>query len=245
VAPLRQGARFPASKTVDFAIVGSGAAGGIIARELATAGCSVVVLEQGPRLTEAQFDHDEFGAFMQSKNCNSPATQPHTFRASTVEKARPSQTLVYGRLVGGSNAHFSGNFWRLRPSDFHEASRLGGVAGTGLTDWPIDYDELEPYYTKAEWELGVSGEPGPFDPPVAAVSDAAAAGEVERRAPRARRPRARPPSPGVADGDQLTAVSRASGLPTLRLLHVLHVRVPREVDVDGHHAARRRGNGPL
>ena len=42
---------------------------------------------------------------------------------------------------------------------------LGGVPGTGLVDWPITYDELEPYYTKAEWELGVSGEPGPFDPP--------------------------------------------------------------------------------
>jgi len=68
-------------------------------------------------------------------------------------------------MVGGSNAHFTGNFWRLRPSDFQEASALGGVPGTGLADWPLTYDELEPYYTKAEWELGVSGAPGPFDPP--------------------------------------------------------------------------------
>ena len=68
-------------------------------------------------------------------------------------------------MVGGSNAHFTANFWRLRPSDFNEASRLGGVPGAALVDWPITYDELEPYYTKAEWELGVSGEPGPFDPP--------------------------------------------------------------------------------
>ena len=57
-------ARFRPSDTVDFVIVGSGAAGGIIAKELSTAGFSVVVLEQGPRLTESQFDHDEFGAFM-------------------------------------------------------------------------------------------------------------------------------------------------------------------------------------
>ncbi len=160
-----QGTRFLPGDTVDFAIVGSGAAGGILARELATAGFSVVVLEQGPRLTESQFDHDEFGTFLQSKRANNPATQPHTFRATSKDKAQKMWALIYGRLVGGSNAHFTGNFWRLRPSDFHEASALGGVPGTGLVDWPIAYEELEPYYTKAEWELGVSGEPGPFDPP--------------------------------------------------------------------------------
>ncbi len=158
-------ARFLPSETVDFAIVGSGAAGGIIAKELATAGFSVVVLEQGPRLTTAQFDHDEFGTFMRSHNSNSPETQPQTFRRTPKDIAQKAQVLVYGRMVGGSNAHFTGNFWRLHPSDFDEASRLGGVPGTGLVDWPIMYEELEPYYTKAEWELGVSGEPGPFDPP--------------------------------------------------------------------------------
>src|SRR5713226_5120530 len=158
-------ARFLPSETVDFAIVGSGAAGGIIAKELATAGFSVVVLEQGPRLTTAQFDHHEFGTFMRSHNSNSPETQPQTFRRTPKDIAQKAQVLVYGRMVGGSNAHFTGNFWRLHPSDFDEASRLGGVPGTGLVDWPITYEELEPYYTKAEWELGVSGEPGPFDPP--------------------------------------------------------------------------------
>jgi choline dehydrogenase-like flavoprotein len=161
----RKGVTFRPSDTVDFVVVGSGAAGGIIAKELATGGYSVVVLEQGPRLTETDFDHDEFGTFMQSKLANSPATQPHTFRATPTDRAERAYALIYGRLVGGSNAHFTGNFWRLRPSDFNEASKLGGVPGTGLVDWPISYEELEPYYTKAEWELGVSGEPGPFDPP--------------------------------------------------------------------------------
>jgi choline dehydrogenase-like flavoprotein len=158
------GRRFSPTEIVDFAIVGSGAAGGIITKELATAGFSVVVLEQGPRLTEAQFIHDEFGIF-RGHNANDPATQPQTFRTSPQESAKQALALIYGRLVGGSNAHFTGNFWRLRPSDFNEASVLGGVPGAGLVDWPITYEELEPYYTKAEWELGVSGEPGPFDPP--------------------------------------------------------------------------------
>jgi choline dehydrogenase-like flavoprotein len=158
-------ARFLPADTVDFVIVGSGAAGGIIAKELSTAGFSVVVLEQGPRLTEKQFDHDEFATFMQGRWSNNPATQPQSFRTSPTAEAERSFSAIYGRLVGGSNAHFTGNLWRMRPLDFNEASVLGGVPGTALADWPITYAELEPYYTKAEWELGVSGEPGPFDPP--------------------------------------------------------------------------------
>src|ERR1700758_3598799 len=99
-------ARFQPSETVDFAIVGSGAAGGIIAKELSTAGFSVVVLEQGPRLTEAQFGHDEFGTFMRSLHANDPALQPQTFRATPQDKPQRMQSAIYGRLVGGSNAHF-------------------------------------------------------------------------------------------------------------------------------------------
>ena len=153
----RSSVRFPLSDTVDFVIVGSGAAGGILARELATAGHSVVVLEQGPRLSEADFDHDEFGAFMQARHANSMTTQPQTFRAASKERADQAWTLIYGRLVGGSNAHFTGNFWRLRPIDFHEASALGGVPGTGLVDWPISYEDLSPYYDKVESYIGVFG----------------------------------------------------------------------------------------
>jgi choline dehydrogenase-like flavoprotein len=53
------GRKFKPGETVDFAVVGSGAAGGVIARELALAGFSIVVLEQGPRLSPADFEHDE------------------------------------------------------------------------------------------------------------------------------------------------------------------------------------------
>lgn len=157
--------RFPPGQMVDFVVVGSGAAGGILAKELSTAGFTVLVLEQGPRLTEADFKHDEFSYFFQSGLSNNPATQPQTWRTDPARTAEPGLPLIYGRFVGGSNAHFTANFWRMRPGDFDEASRLGGVPGTGLADWPITYDELEPYYTRAEWELGVSGAPGPFDPP--------------------------------------------------------------------------------
>ena len=50
---------FKPDETVDFAVVGSGAAGGILARELAQAGFSVLVFEQGPRLEAGNFEHDE------------------------------------------------------------------------------------------------------------------------------------------------------------------------------------------
>ncbi len=160
----RPAARFRPSDEVDFVIVGSGAAGGIIAKELSTAGFTVVVLEQGPRLTESQFDHDEYGTFMRAKNANDPATQPQTFRPTPQDEAKEQLALIYGRLVGGSNAHFTGNVWRLRPIDFDEASRVGPIAGADFVDWPITYDDLEPYYTKVDWEIGVSGAPGPSDP---------------------------------------------------------------------------------
>jgi choline dehydrogenase-like flavoprotein len=53
----------------------------------------------------------------------------------------------------------------MRPLDFKERSLLGEISGTGFADWPITYEELEPYYTKVDWEIGVSGAPGPFDGP--------------------------------------------------------------------------------
>ncbi|MGC4086274.1 MAG: gluconate 2-dehydrogenase subunit 3 family protein [Vicinamibacterales bacterium] len=92
--PRPAAVRYRPSDIVDFVIVGSGAAGGIIAKELSTAGFRVVVLEQGPRLTEAQFDHDEFGTFMRNKHANNPATQPQTFRPTPQAQARAQLSLI-------------------------------------------------------------------------------------------------------------------------------------------------------
>jgi choline dehydrogenase-like flavoprotein len=160
--------RYAEKDVVDFAIVGSGASGGIIARELARAGFSVVVLEQGPWRNAQDFKHDEFGNWILSDMLPSPRDFPQTFRRSADQPAEPSgpePRIIYSAGVGGSSVHFTANFWRLRPIDFRERSALGAIAGTGFADWPITYEELEPYYTRVDWEIGVSGTPGPNDPP--------------------------------------------------------------------------------
>jgi choline dehydrogenase-like flavoprotein len=157
------------SETIDFVIVGSGASGGIMARELSRAGHSVVVMEQGPRMAPSDFEHDELKYSYLSGITNNPTTNPQSFRSTpdkTAERATGRNPLTYARIVGGSSAHFNANFWRLHEIDFIEGSRLGPIAGASLVDWPITYAELEPYYTKVEWEVGVSGLAGasPFDP---------------------------------------------------------------------------------
>ena len=159
---------YKTSETVDFVIVGSGASGGIIARELARAGNSVVVMEQGPRLAPREFDHDELKVRLLSGITNSPVTSPQTFRkdaSAKAERVQGGNSMTYCRVVGGSSAHFNANFWRLHEIDFIERSRLGAIPGADLVDWPITYAELEPYYTMVEWEVGVAGLAGanPFD----------------------------------------------------------------------------------
>ena len=164
------GRKYRTSEPVDFAIVGTGAAGGVMARELSQAGFSVVLFEQGPRLTPTDFEHDEFKYWFLGGITNDAVRNPQTFRndpAKPAELATLKPTLWYARTVGGSSLHYTANFWRFHEIDFRERSVFGSVAGTGLDDWPISYAELEPYYTKIDWEIGVSGLAGasPFDPP--------------------------------------------------------------------------------
>ena len=158
---------FPERDEVDFVIVGSGSAGGIIAKELSVAGHSVVVLEQGPHLQASDFTHDEWGIdHNYDMKWSTRQGYPQTFRKSENEEAELRDSVCgYAHNVGGSSVHFSGNFWRFRPIDFMEATVRGTVGGTNFADWPISYEDLEPYYTKVDWEIGVSGLQGPWDPP--------------------------------------------------------------------------------
>ena len=161
------GATFRPSDVVDFLVIGAGSAGGVMAKELSTAGFRVVVLEQGPYLTEKDYKHDEIGYTYQAGLTNDTKVQPVTFRKSEAEQAKPIKAIMYGRQVGGGSVHFTANYWRFHESDFDERSVFGNVPGADLADWPIKYADLEPYYTKAEWDLGISGLGGanPFEGP--------------------------------------------------------------------------------
>ena len=155
------------SDEVDFVIVGSGAAGGVLGKELSSNGFRVVVLEQGPYLTPDDFVHDEIEIFARHRLTNNPQFQPVTFRKTPEEKATLKPSVMYGRCVGGSSVHFTANYWRFHEIDFIERSKVGEIPGADMADWPITYTDLEPYYTKVEWEVGVSGlaAASPFDPP--------------------------------------------------------------------------------
>jgi choline dehydrogenase-like flavoprotein len=158
-----QGRRYNTNEAVDFVVVGSGAAGGSVARELTRLGHSVVLIEQGKFYSRADFKHDEFGVIINNDYCNTPPSHIQTWRKTPNDKAEQRHFLLYATAVGGSSMHYAANYWRFRPVDFDEFSRYGAVEGAAVADWPITYDELEPYYSAVEWAIGVSGQGG-LDP---------------------------------------------------------------------------------
>src|SRR5256714_10930000 len=110
LTPLQQRTvKYKPTDEVDFVIVGSGAAGGVVAKELSTAGFRVVVLEQGPWRTERELPHDEIKVFDQNFFTTDYKKSPTTFRKTPADKARVQPALVYGRLVGGTSVHYSAN----------------------------------------------------------------------------------------------------------------------------------------
>src|SRR3954468_1575561 len=127
------------SEEVDFVIIGSGAAGGVMARELSRNGFSVVVLEQGPWLTERDFSHDQFDPMIHPEKSltNLFNDQPGTARETAKDKADPSGWNYYGRVVGGGSVHFTANYWRFPVVEFEQASKLGLPEGSSIADWPI------------------------------------------------------------------------------------------------------------
>ena len=134
----------------DVGIVGAGAAGGVLAFELARRGVRVVVLESGPRHEFARRP-DYVRRYL--KHQNPWETSPRDLDRQTVGGVTPYR--LAGRRVrgvGGSTLHWEGYAFRLHASDFRMRS-LYGIAD----DWPISYSDLEGYYGAAERMLGVAG----------------------------------------------------------------------------------------
>src|SRR5262245_37436450 len=123
--------RYSQGTTVDFVIVGSGAAGGVIARELSRAGLSVVVLEQGPWNKQKDFHHDEIHVMFQNGFSNDPKKQKQTFRKTEKDVAKENKGHIgYHMMVGGGSVCFTANYWRLHEIDFIERSKLGPIPGS-------------------------------------------------------------------------------------------------------------------
>ena len=148
----------------DVCVVGSGAGGGPVALTLAEAGFSVLVLEKGPWLTEDDFYKDEIACCRRNTFTRNLRKEFHVVEKPGKDEgwvARPAydggRDFWNGNMVGGSSNLMSGFFHRLKPRDFRLLSEFGPIAGANVEDWPIAYDELEPYYTKVESEVGISG----------------------------------------------------------------------------------------
>ena len=152
------------NKDYDVCIVGSGAGAGPVAYELSKAGYRVLVLEKGPWITTKEFAKDEIVSSRRSVYSSNLKDEPQVLERKNDEGEWVAQSnfisgkdMWNGNCVGGSSNFMSGYFNRLKPDDFHLLSKYGSIEGADVVDWPISYEDLEPYYAKVEEVVGVSG----------------------------------------------------------------------------------------
>jgi gluconate 2-dehydrogenase alpha chain len=161
-----------AEPIADVCLVGTGAVGGILAKELGSAGLKVIAFERGASLTLEDYAvRDAIRFITRSALADWARHDAVTFCNLPSERAVPRFTTI--NAVGGQMLHWTGQAARFMPGDFKVFIREidSGVAerakadltGYEISDWPIDYDDLEPYYERFEWEFDVSGGGGnPF-----------------------------------------------------------------------------------
>ena len=143
-----------AETSYDVVIVGSGVAGALAGARLAMAGLKVAILEAGPRTDRAKgVERLHLGLYPYESPEWAPQPAGTDVNSYFVQGGQVPWTSDYEKRVGGTTWHWLGNSPRLLPSDFDMQTRYG----VGM-DWPISYDDLEPWYLLAEHELGVAGD---------------------------------------------------------------------------------------
>jgi len=153
-------------KRVNAVVIGAGAAGGIVAKELATAGLSVVLLERGKWYTAADCRKDDLrnqrttalGNAFGPEDAGNPRVWVDKQGTAHIAMASEGGYQNNAACVGGGTLSYGAQAWRYLPQDFRMRSIYGAPEGSSLEDWPISYDDLEPFYEKAEYEIGVSGD---------------------------------------------------------------------------------------
>jgi len=126
------------------------------------------VLEKGPWLTEKEFFKDELAISLRDSYNPNLNDEQHVIEeeyenddGSTYWQGEATSDSGWsfwnGNVVGGSSNFMSGYFHRLKPIDFRLLTEFGNIEGANIADWPISYEELEPYYAQVEQEVGVSG----------------------------------------------------------------------------------------
>ena len=161
----------------DVVIIGSGAGGGIAARILAEGGMKVLLLEKGENhfvgldrpegILTNRFSNDELKLVHRDFIDQDPKMEPRTFRRSEGEKTFVGKVNSLATTVGGSTIDYVGVSPRIQQKDLRTKTIFGQLEGTSIEDWPISYDDLEPFFDEVEKIIGVQGEAGanPFDEP--------------------------------------------------------------------------------
>jgi choline dehydrogenase-like flavoprotein len=140
-------------------VIGTGAGGGVLANELAQRGISVVALEAGGRYLPEDYVNDEWESFGQLAWLD-PRTTSGDWRVAKDFSGLPAWIV---KAVGGTTTHWAGASLRFQPHEWKARTTYGDVEAASLLDWPIDADEMAPWYDLAEKKLGVTltnGHPG-------------------------------------------------------------------------------------
>ncbi|MBK1622116.1 GMC family oxidoreductase [Afifella marina] len=133
-------------------IIGSGAGGGTLGTQLALKGIDTVILEAGSRHETWDFINDEWDSFSQLAWKDKRLTSGDW----RVAKDFPNLPAWIVKAVGGSSVHWAGASLRFQEHEFKTKTHYGEIEGATLLDWPIDLEEMEPWYAMAEDRMGVT-----------------------------------------------------------------------------------------